>query len=86
MSLFFIQIRCYQAEEKLDSKRFLVLISSCLGIFLCLVYIIFMYVRLYMNNLDYKIWDMRTITIDDYSVELPISNQIWEEFEKAYPS
>ena len=86
MRLFFIQIKCFQAEEKLDSKRFRVLIFSCMGLFLCLVYLIFMFVRLYMNNLDYKIWDMRTITIDDYSVDIPITDQIWNDFVNAHPS
>ena len=68
MRLFFIQIKCYQSEEKLETKRVIVLAFSCMGIFLCLVYIIFMYARLFMNKVDYKMWDMRTITIDDYSV------------------
>lgn len=44
------------------------------------VYLAQLYFRLYANALDFDMWDMRTITINDYTVEYPISSELWTEF------
>lgn len=33
-----------------------------------------------MNDLDFKKWDMKTVTINDFSVELPITDDMWKDF------
>jgi len=39
-----------------------------------------LFYRLYVNDLDFKLWDMRTVTINDFSVELKITDHIWKDF------
>ena len=52
-----------------------------MGILLCLYFLIKVYYRYFTNDIDYNIWDIHTITIDDYSVEVPITEEIWTEFK-----
>jgi len=35
------------------------------------------------NELDYKTWDMRTITLDDFSIELKITEKLWEHYKES---
>ena len=51
-----------------------------MGILLCLYFLIKVYYRYFTNDIDYNIWDIHTITIDDYSVEVPITEEIWAEY------
>jgi len=34
------------------------------------------------NKLGYIEWDMKTLTIDDFTVKLEITDNLWEEFNK----
>lgn len=52
-----------------------------MGIFGCLLFIIVQYNRLLSNELDYQLWDIQTVTLNDYSVELKIKKNFWREFE-----
>ena len=33
-----------------------------------------------MGSLNYKKWDMKTVTAADYTIQIPISQQIWKDW------
>lgn len=74
-AMIFAQTRCYQDEDTLLVKKRIALAIVCMGIFMCLVYHSFMYYRLQFNNIDFKIWDGDTVTLNDYSVELEFTKR-----------
>ena len=47
----------------------------------CLVFLVILYKRLFSNELDFKLWDLQTVTVDDFSVELLITDIMWNTFE-----
>ena len=46
--------------------------------FFCIIFISCLYYRLQVNKLDYKEWDLKTVTIDDYSIELAIDDALFD--------
>jgi hypothetical protein len=34
------------------------------------------------NEIDYKYWDNNTVTLNDFTVELRIDRETWDEFKK----
>jgi hypothetical protein len=38
--------------------------------------------KINQNEIDYKHWDNNTVTLNDFSVELRIDREIWDEFKK----
>ncbi len=34
------------------------------------------------NEIDYKYWDNNTVTLNDFTVELRIERETWDEFKK----
>lgn len=61
----------------------------CMGIFMTMLYHAFMYYRLYVNKVDYKLWDSATITLNDYSIDINITDDMYNEylaFERYYAS
>jgi hypothetical protein len=48
---------------------------------MCLTFIAFMYYRYFSNKLEFKLWDMRTVTLDDFSVEIKVREPLWEGFQ-----
>ena len=53
---------------------------GCLGIFGCFIYFIIMYYRLFANFIDFKLWDIKTVTANDFAIELKITDDMWNEF------
>ena len=58
-------------------KRWLFMLASCTGMFCCFVIVLRYYYRYKANEYDFKLWDIKTITIDDYSVELKIDDDLY---------
>ncbi len=81
-TLVFAQIGCVIPDDQLQTRRLTIFGFSCLGIFGCLLFWVILYFRLSGNQIDYKKWDMETITINDFSVELKINKELWGLFEK----
>ena len=50
-----------------------------MGIFACFLFKIRILYRLQANDIDYKLWDMSTITANDFSIEFKISKELWDE-------
>ena len=38
--------------------------------------------KINQNEIDYKHWDNNTVTLNDFTVELRIDREIWDEFKK----
>lgn len=36
------------------------------------------------NELDYKLWDLKTVTLNDFSVDVDITDEIWRNFMNYY--
>ncbi len=55
-----------------------------MGVFIAMFFIIFIdYLRSMFKN-QYIEWDVKTITAGDYSVELNISEDMWNNFIKDH--
>lgn len=79
-ALVFTQVKCFETEQYKSNKRTIALSFSCLGVFGCVTYLIIMYYRLFVNQIDFKLWDMKTVTANDFTVELKITDDLWEKF------
>lgn len=62
------------------NKRDFALMAVCSGIFSVMVYFLALYYQYQINELDYIIWDLKTVTINDYTVEMKITDAIWNDF------
>ncbi len=85
-SVFFAQYSCLQSEQSLGAKRFQALYCVCMDIFLTLC---FLTLIAYLRDLTYimvKEWDIKTITVTDYSVEWEIPEEVFERFESENPN
>jgi len=54
-------------------------VAGAVGFFFCIVFISNLYYRLQVNKLDYIAWDLKTVTIDDYSIDLSIDVALFEK-------
>jgi hypothetical protein len=48
-----------------------------MGIFACIGYKSTMLYRLLSNDVDFSQWDINTVTVEDYSLEYAITDEIW---------
>ena len=56
------------------------LLVACLGIFISLVYLLIIYYQEKTAALEYKTWDVDTVTVADFTAETFFSDELWEEF------
>lgn len=53
-----------------------------MGVFICFLYI---FMLMYLNkvgNLDYKLWDVQTVTAADFTVEQVITKHLWRKYKE----
>lgn len=85
-SSFFIQYSCTQPQSQLNSKYKEVSTIACLGVFVSLFYLVVLYFFKRNSKIQYKSWDMNTITPGDYSVEMEITHDQYRWFlDNIYP-
>ena len=53
---------------------------ACLGIFISLVYLLVLYYQEKTAALDYKVWDVDTVTVADFTVETFFVDELWEQY------
>lgn len=58
------------------------LLGSCLGMFMCMIYVFVIYFQYQANELDFILWDLETVTINDYTVDLTINQKIRNEYDE----
>jgi hypothetical protein len=51
-----------------------------MGIFACLYFKCHALYRLLVNNLEYFKWDIDTVTLNDFTLEFAINEDLWSSF------
>lgn len=77
---FYVQYFCEQPISDINSKRQLALFIVCLGFFICFIYFLMIYYLSKTSTLDYKLWDVLTVTSADFTVEYFIPEIVWTQF------
>lgn len=78
--MMYVQYFCQQTESDLNDKRRQALIVICLGIFISLLYLLSLHYQEKTAALDYKAWDVDTVTAADFTVETFITQAQWNSF------
>jgi hypothetical protein len=68
----FFQYTCLQTEEELLYKRNEGLGIVCIGSFAMTVYMLAVFYLDSTSALDYKLWDLTTVTAADFTAEMTI--------------
>lgn len=56
------------------------LLIACLGLFICFVFMCTTYYLSQTSYIDYKLWDVFTVTAADFTVEYEITRSMWNKF------
>jgi hypothetical protein len=73
-------VKCIQSEEDLSVKKFFANLYITLG-FLSMIFFNELFtIKINQNEVDYKHWDNKTVTLNDFTVEYRIKNKTWKEF------
>lgn len=75
-----MQYSCTDSTDKINKKREKGLVVSICA---CIVALIFLVVIFYMKKmaiLDFQMWDMKTLTASDFTVEMTITEAVWNQF------
>jgi len=73
-------VKCIQSEEDLSVKKFFANIYITLG-FLSMIFFNELFtIKINQNEIDYKQWDNKTVTLNDFTVEYRIKHKTWLEF------
>lgn len=57
---------------------------ACISIFTCLLFYATASLLNQNASLDYKIWDMHTVTAGDFTVSMPISEEMWAVYNDIH--
>lgn len=79
-SIFYVQYFCRQRSSRLLDKKLDSLLITCLGVLISLLFLITIYYLSKSNDIDYKLWDVKTVTPADFTVEYLISEKAWKTF------
>ena len=76
----FIQYSCTQGLQEVNDKRTWGLAIVCLGIFISLIFLLTHWYLKQTAVIDFKVWDVETVTASDFTVEFVISEELWVKF------
>jgi len=79
-AIVYVQYYCKQ-DDTLKKKREAVGIIS-IGFFICCLYLLSLYYQQQASRLEYKLWDVNTVTVADFTTETLITQRMWDEFLK----
>jgi len=79
-AVLFVQFSCIQSVDLLINKRKDALLTSCLSIFVAMVYLVAIYYLKENSKLTNIEWDVATVTAGDFSVEYTITPEMYGEF------
>ena len=77
---FFIQYKCIQSDEMLETKYNQGTIVGCLSLLVVGLYIACLHWLKRSSKLVFLDWDMSNITLGDYSIEYKISKESYDWF------
>lgn len=69
-----------QDNSNVTLKRREALVVVSLGIFICLLFLCAIYYLYETSRLEYKTWDVNTVTAADFTVELNITKNMWDTY------
>jgi hypothetical protein len=73
-------VKCIQSEEDLNKKEFCANLYVTIFIIMIILFIEDITREMHQNEIDYRNWDEKTVTLNDFSVELIIDHDTWKEF------
>ena len=74
------QVSCIQAASALQEKEQTQLLLACSGLFMCLVFFSIMFFSKKFQQLKVYEWDQLTVTAGDYTCEMEIPSEMYENF------
>eukprot|EP00347_Sterkiella_histriomuscorum_P002409 403368266 len=83
-AIFYLQYFCLENNDGVTAKRQEALVVACLGIFISLIFLCAIYYLFETSKLEYKTWDVSTVTAADFTVESLISEKMWNNFLQQY--
>jgi hypothetical protein len=73
-------VKCIQSEEDLSVKKVFANVYIALA-FLAMIFFNELFtIKINQNEIDYKHWDNKTVTLNDFTVEYRIKNKTWNDF------
>lgn len=69
----YLQFFCLGDNDDVNIRRVEGLYIACLGIFMSCLFLSMIYYLSKTSNLDFKMWDVLTVTPSDFTVEYPIT-------------
>jgi len=67
--VLFAQVACTQSDEMIVSKNVWGLASACIGLFMCLMFMLTLQYVYNTDKINEKILDMALVTVDDYTAQ-----------------
>lgn len=83
-SVFFLNVKCLQSLEEVNTKRMESHYIITLGILICFIFLIMLYYAKNVLKITAKKWDLDMITASDYTVSYNISKREYEDFRKGH--
>jgi hypothetical protein len=83
-SIIFVQYSCIQDTKDLVLKRQEALEITCIGIFMCMIFLIGIYWLKENSKLTNIEWDVATVTAGDFAVEYHITPEMYQMFIDKY--
>jgi hypothetical protein len=75
-----MQYKCEQSADHLNKKREKGLAVSICACIAALVFLVVIFYMKKMAILDFQMWDMKTLTASDFTVEMTITEALWNQF------
>ena len=60
--------------------RFYQLSAVCVGIFICCIFLLVITYQYHSNEMNFLLWDIETVTVNDYTVDLALNLRFWNEY------
>jgi uncharacterized membrane protein len=77
---FYLKVECELLPTSIKRNREVAIFIVFLGITMTLLYLLVLGYLEKVSKVDFKLWDINTCTVADYSVELQLPEQLWETY------
>jgi hypothetical protein len=77
---FYLQHQCKMNDQEVRNMRRIGVVIAVVFLIVAAFFNLMMQYQLNMSNLLYAKWDLDTITITDYSVEMKITKDMWKQY------
>lgn len=77
---FYIQYQCKMNDQELRDMRRIGVVIAVVFLIMAAFFNLMMQYQLKTSNLLFNKWDLDTITITDYAVEMKITKEMWKQY------